>query len=175
MMTKKRKFVGFWKWLIFLLMAVVLLSLQTAPGLFVAFGVKPVFIIPFAVCFSIFFEEKEAAVMGLFCGAIWDAMSSQIFGFSSLVLMICCIIISLASTYFIREHVLNAVFMTAGTLLIYYSVEFLFRYVIWGYKDIQTIFFHQTLPVGIYTLIITPIIYYLCRFPVRKIKKMILN
>lgn len=169
MLTKRTLWVSL-KWVVLLGLGLVLLSLQTAPGLFEIFGVRPLLLFPFCICVAVFFDHKDAALLALFCGGIWDSAAAKLFGFSSLMLVICCLAASLLIMYLIKANLINALFLTAGALFVYYLVYFVFSRLVWGYESVWVFVVFDILPMMGYTLAITPLFYYLCRWLFQKLR-----
>lgn len=147
------------KWVSYIAVLLVLFVLQTTPGLFSIMGVRPILILPFAICFSMFETEKRSAIIGALAGGLLDISSAKLFGFSAAILMICCVACSLLVMYLAKLNIANAIFLCATTLGVYLLLDFTFYYAIWGFDNLGVILLQNMLPMAIYTLAITPLIY----------------
>ena len=90
-MNKKWKLIKKWAFLIFCIFIVSIL--QSTVGLFEIFGQRPVLFLPFSVGCSMFLGQKDAAVFGGISGCFWDCFSGRLFGYSSLILIVVCVIL----------------------------------------------------------------------------------
>lgn len=151
------------KWTLYIVTLLVLFVLQTTPGFLQFFGTRPIWMLPFAVCLSMFETEKTAAIIGALAGGLWDIASGKLLGFSLIILMLCCVFCSLLVMYLAKLNIVNALFLCAATILIYMTFNFVFYYAIWGFGNLETVLLHKLLPVSGYTLLITPLIYFLTR------------
>lgn len=151
------------KWTVYIVTLLVLFILQTTPGLFQIFGTRPILVLPFAVCLSMFETEKTAAVLGALAGGLWDISSGKLLGFSLILIMLCCVFCSLLVMYLAKLNIVNALFLCAATIVIYMLFNFVFYYAMWGFDNLSAVVLHKLLPVSVYTLAVTPIIYFLTR------------
>lgn len=150
------------KWIIYSLLLLFLYSLQTAPFFLQIGNVKPFLLIPLAVCISLYEEETTSAVFGLVTGFLWDFSSGKVFGFFGIIIMICCIAITLLSMYLIRVNIVNALIAILAVCLVLNIYDFVFYYLIWGYEKVMYIFWNSLLST-IYTVILATPFYYLVR------------
>lgn len=153
-----------WKWVIYFLLLFVLFVLQTTVTLHAVFEILPILIVPFVVAVSMQEREVFALVFGVAAGFMWDYSSGKVAGFNAAILMICCIAISLLTLYLVGNNSLNAMFLCAGTMVIQGLLDFLFGYVIHGYENSWYILVRYILPIILYTVIITPFVFWLVRF-----------
>ncbi len=151
------------KWIIYAVILLVLYILQTTPLLFQILGIKPVLLVPFAVCLSLFESEKAAAAYAIAAGLLWDISSNKLFGFRAILLMCCCISVTLLVMYLMRNKLINGLFFVLCVMLIIELLDYVFFYVIWGYSNHHLILLNYLLPTLIYTVIITIPMYFLVR------------
>ncbi len=161
-MTLGKKSKSLIKWGIYIVLLLIFYCLQTAPSLWTIHHIKPVLLIPLAVCISLFEGEIGSAVFGLLTGFLWDFASGKVFGFYGMVLMICCLLAALLSMYLVRVNLMNALFIVAAVSLICNIWNFLFYYLIWGYRDVW-LSFVQLLFSSLYTTVFALPIFYLTR------------
>lgn len=155
---------GVRKWTVILLTIIVFTAFQGGYEFLRIFSIKPLFLMPLAICFSVFHNQIQSAIVGGICGALWDVVSGRIFGFSALLLMILSIIVSLIVAYYLKSNLLNTLILSVASLFVYYFFDFLFRYFIWDVSGSIKILIFRILPTILFTLIITIPIYFLCRF-----------
>lgn len=136
-------------------------------GLFFLFGVRPIWVLPFAVAISMCEDVVSAAVFGSLSGLLCDLGSQALFGFNGLLVLCGCVAISLLSFFLIKVNWKSALLLGGALAAIRALLEFFFFYLIWGYENIQLIFIHSVLPIFIYTTVLTPLFLLL----IRKIKE----
>ena len=71
------------KYAAYSLVMLLLYVLQTDPNFFYIDYIKPVFVLPFAVCIAMFESQLVGGLFGLFAGVLCDASSSMLFVMSS--------------------------------------------------------------------------------------------
>lgn len=150
------------KWSIYSLLLLLLYCIQTAPSLLTIHHIKPVLLIPLAVCIALFEGEIGSAVFGLIAGFLWDFAAGKVFGFYGMVLMICCLLTALLSMYLMRVNVVNALLSVGAVSLVCNIWNFLFYYLIWGFKGVW-ISFGQLLLSSLYTMVFAAPLFYLVR------------
>ena len=131
------------------------------------FGVRPIWVLPFAVAISMCEDVVSAAVFGSLSGLLCDLGSQALFGFNGLLVLCGCVAISLLSFFLIKVNWKSALLLGGALAAIRALLEFFFFYLIWGYENIQLIF---------YPFCITNIHLYHCFDPallllIRKIKE----
>ena len=73
--------------------------MQTTAGFFSFFGVRPIWVLPFAVAISMCEDVVSAAVFGSLSGLLCDLGSQALFGFNGLLVLCGCVAISLLSFF----------------------------------------------------------------------------
>ena len=84
MIRKKRIWISI-KYFLYLLILIVLYAMQTTAGFFSFFGVRPIWVLPFAVAISMCEDVVSAAVFGSLSGLLCDLGSQALFGFNGLL------------------------------------------------------------------------------------------
>ena len=168
-MNKKRKLIKKWALLIFCIFIVSIL--QSTVGLFEIFGKRPVLFLPFSVGCSMFLGQKDAAIFGGISGCFWDCFSGRLFGYSSLILIAVCVFSSLTCLYFVHASAINSIFLTSIWMALYYFIDFVFRYMIWDFENSWSIWTYHIIPTAAYTIFITPFVYFVCGFIIKRLKK----
>ena len=141
----------------------ILYVLQTTPGLFAIFGARPLLVIPAAIVIAMCEGEFAGGIYGAFAGLLCDMTGVMLFGFNGLLIALFCIATGLAVIYLMHTNVYNAMLYTAVAMLMRGSIEFLFGYGMWGYADVWQIYVYNTLPIIVYTTIVTPLIFWMMR------------
>ena len=160
------------KWGIYSVLLLLFYCIQTAPSLLTIHHIKPVLLIPLAVCIALFEGEIGSAVFGLVTGFLWDFASGKVFGFYGMVLMICCLLTALLSMYLVRVNVVNALLTVGAVSLICSIWNFLFYYLIWGFSSVW-LSLGQLLLSSIYTVVFAAPLFYLVRLIATKFNSML--
>ncbi|MCL2013708.1 MAG: rod shape-determining protein MreD [Oscillospiraceae bacterium] len=157
--------------ILFLFLMLAAHTLQNTPGLFSINGARPALIVPFVLVVAVLKGEGVGAVYGAVGGLLWDLSSRRLPGFSALILMVCCVAAALLTIYFLRVIWFNITLLTAAVLFIFCSLDYLFFYAIWGYNDIHIVLLQEIIPMAVYTVMVSPVVYFLLnkingKFPV---------
>ena len=131
-------------------------------------SVRPILLIPVAVCIAMFEGELVGAVAGAFAGVLWDTVTVTADGYNALYLMIACAVCGVLLRIFMRNNIITYFIMNSGIMLIYLVSYVLFFITARGIDGAGQIFFRYYLPMGIYSFILTPLWYYLIRTVYRK-------
>ena len=120
------------KWIIYTLLLFVFYGLQTAPGFFRFLDAQPLLTIPLVLSIAMFEHEIGGAVFGILAGFLWDMQQDTLFGFNALVMMCCCVSVSLLIMYLMPTTLPSSLFYNVSVLAIQSGVYFLFCYALWG-------------------------------------------
>lgn len=157
-MTRKTG-VHVWKYTVYVLFILICYILQETPALFSIFGIKPLLIVPAAVCIAVFEGEFSGALLGAFAGVLCDMGSITIFGFNGIVMLIMCAACGLLILFLLRQSMLNAVVLCAAVLFIRGSLEYLACLAIWGFEGVGMYYLRYTLPCIAYSAAVSPLIF----------------
>ena len=149
------------RWAIFgaLLVASVLLQ-NSVGGLLEFFGVRVFLCIPFLVAISMFEREVPAAIFGAFAGALWD-VSSGVDGFNTIVLMALCALSSLLISHLMRNNLITALVLGAGSVTAYEIIYIAVRF--WGAGSPIRQIFTFYVPSLIITVVFVPVCYFIVK------------
>lgn len=161
---RSSRFVTFEKWSIFVLCIFFFSIAQSTVGFLSILDCRPILLLPLSVGFSMFLDQKDAAIFGLVSGLFWDCFSGRLFGYSSFVLIAVCVFASLMCAYIAHASVGNYIILTFVGVFVYNFTDFVFRYMIWNFDNSWDIWIYHILPTMIYTILISPFIYILCKF-----------
>lgn len=156
----KRRRVLIQKTIIYILILLVLYIIQTDPHLLYIEEIKPLLVLPYAVCVAMMDGELWGGLFGLGAGLLCDTSTQILFGFNSLIYMICCVAVGLLVIYFMQPSLTNSLLFIGVTLSVRLLLEYFFYYVMWNYENSQLILINRMLPVLLYTLAVTPLIYW---------------
>ncbi|MCL2579050.1 MAG: hypothetical protein FWE32_03355 [Oscillospiraceae bacterium] len=149
------------KYTIYALILLLFYVLQTTPGLFAIFGIRPILVVPAAVAIAMYEGEFVGGLYGALAGLLGDMGSSMLFGFGGLIIAFFCILAGLAIIHLMHLNVWNAILFVGVTMLVMGSLEFMFGYGMWGHPNVWMIYVHRTLPVIAYTTAVTPLFFWL--------------
>lgn len=126
--------------------------------------IKPLLLIPLALCIAARTGEIQAMAVGTICGLLLDVACGKLLGYNAIWLVVCCVTVSLLHSYFLRDKLLNLLLLTAVCTAVQGYLDFVFYYAIWGHEDVSLIYTRIMLPSGIMTLISAIPLYYIVRW-----------
>lgn len=159
----RKKTVSVIKWIVYLVLLYLFFVAQTTFSFLAIFDVRPVLVVAFIVALSMQEREGYAMAFGLIAGFMWDFSSGKASGFNAASLMVCCIVISLATMYMVGNNFLNSIMFCGLTMIFQGLLDFTFFYLIWGYTDSHLILLRHILPTALYTTVVTPLFFFLMR------------
>lgn len=155
-LTKNKKIIKYCVYGAVLLIAALL---QNIGGLFFEIGrARCFFLIPACVLLGINEDEKNAALIGLFGGFLWDVVSAQHMGFNCIYLMFMCYCISALVTYIFRNTFLSGFIACAAVTVLYVLIYWILFVLIIKPEGAGTALGRFYIPCCIYTIILTPLI-----------------
>lgn len=144
---------------------------QNTGGLFPApGGVHAILLIPLTICVAMFEREFAGIFFGLLAGAMLDAFSSDTICFHSVFLTVIGFVAGALITYLMRNNFVCAVILTTASVLIYNTTYFLFYCAFDGTEKPLYIYFRYYFLSVIYTVIFTPLYYFIVRALSKKLK-----
>lgn len=147
-------------WLIYGLSTLLVLLSQTAPRFFPTIvGARPMPLLTFVICVAVFSGARTGATIGVLAGVLWGVFSSHVFGLDALLLMLLGLVAGLLVEWFFRANFFTAILLCSCGILLHVLVEWVFCYVIFEKENLFEILFKVLLPNGLYTLLITPVVY----------------
>ena len=160
-------------WIVYALSTLLLLLMQSAPRMFpIILNARPVPLLPYVICVAVFGGARTGAAVGLVAGLLWGVFSFRVFGFDALLLMLFGLVAGLLVEWFLRANFWTALLLCSCGVGLHLLLEWFFCYVIFGKENLLEILFKVLLPNGIYTILITPLVYgfslLLARFTRRK-------
>lgn len=131
-------------------------------------GVQPVLLISVAVCIAMFEGELVGAAAGFVAGALWDTVTVTADGYNALYLTLACAICGVLLRIFMRNNIVTYVIMNSAITIIYFISYVLFFVAARGIDGSMQILLRYYVPMGIYSLVLTPLWYMLIRAVYRK-------
>ena len=125
--------------------------------------VKPLVLIPVALCIASHTGELQAMAVGAVCGLLLDLASGKLLGFDAFFLVIICVLISLLYRYFLRQKLINMLFLTAACTLVQGCLYYVLYYAVWDYEDVFLIWQKIIFPSCLMTVASSVIFYFLIK------------
>ena len=153
-------------------LAIFLVSMfQNTPHLSLPiFGARAFLLIPLVICISMFEKDISATLMGVLAGALWDATLAYNDGFHAIFLMIISTVAGLLINYLMRNNLYTAMLISSVSIVLYAILHWLVFVVFRGVEGGLMLFVTFYMPSILYTFIFVPIIYFIMRAFVKKLK-----
>ncbi len=125
----------------------------------------PFLLIPLCIAISIFESESKLAIslFGAWSGILCDMAMNKLLGFTSIILMISCLACSLLVTHLIRPNFFNHFVLSISATAIVMFSDFFFGHYIWGHDNTFIIAKTITIPVIIFTGILSPVVFWIIK------------
>jgi len=144
---------------------------QNTGGLFPApAGIHAILLIPLTVSIAMFEREFAGIFYGLAAGAMLDAFSSDTICFHSVTFTIIGFAAGALITYLMRNNFVCAVILSAAFTFLYNTLYFIFYCAFDGIENPIAIYFRYFFLSVIYTVIFTPLYYFIVREISKKFK-----
>ncbi len=136
---------------IFILFCFVIMTAGTS--------LKPILLVPAALCIAMKNGQTGAALTGAACGFLIDISCGRLFGYNAVILTIFSVLVSLLFNLYFREKFISILMITAAASFIQGWLDYKFYYEIWNYENVDRIFSSVTIPVWGYTVASTAVVY----------------
>jgi len=124
------------------------------------FYIKPILLIPIAICLAVFFEDEvQSALIGALCGILLDISYYKLFGFNGVILVIGCVMTTLLFKNYFKPMFVNASIFVGLFTFIQGFLDYFFYYKIWYSDASHIIYSNYMLPSCIMTFISVIFIY----------------
>ena len=145
------------KYVIYCVVLLVASLLQNVSGLFPHIGsARCFFLIPVSIILGINEDERIAALLGLFGGFLWDAVSVQHMGFNCIFLMLVCFISSALVSYIFRNTFITGFISSAAAIVLYTLVYWLIFILLMSPEGAGGALLFFYIPSAVYTIVLTP-------------------
>lgn len=160
-------------WLVYGLSTLLVLLLQSAPKVFpTILDARPVPLVTFVICAGVLGGARVGASIGVLAGLLWGVFSFRLFGFDAMILLVLGLVAGVLVEWFLRANFFTALLLCSCGMLLHLLLEWLFCYAIFGKENLSAILFNVLLPNGVYTVLLTPLVfwfaYIIARFVRRK-------
>lgn len=149
--------IGFYIFLLFVLYILVITP-NIIPRFF---GTAPLVLLPFSIAVAMIEGEFVGGIMGGISGLLVDITSSRVQGFSALIFLLLCVAAGLLVEYLIRQNYISFIILCFFSLSTYILLEYLFFHLITNNKFGLYMLINKGLPLLFYTLIVSPLLYYI--------------
>lgn len=171
-------FVGrnYLSWIVYGLAALVIMLMQNAPNFFPPiFFARPAPLVLFVVCVAMFEGYRTGAAVAIISGFLWDLYSDRVFGFTALQLLFISVIVALLVQWLLRTNFWSSMLLCVSGVLVQMITEWFFRYVLFLSGESLVILWRVYLPNALYTIILSPLVYWLVLFLARFLRKKQMN
>ncbi|MBE6754518.1 MAG: rod shape-determining protein MreD [Ruminococcaceae bacterium] len=152
------------KWVAYALELLLVCIVQYTPNLLPTFlGVKPLLLSVFAISIAMFEGETSAMWFGCAAGILMDVMSTSVFGFNTIMLMVVCYFCGALVIFLMRNNIVSAMVLGVCGLIVIEVMRWLFFYVLWGDAKMWYYLYAVMLPQVVYSAVIMPIAFYFNR------------
>lgn len=158
--TKRMKTQIFLRWLFYALVLLFSYCLMCC-GAFHTW--QPYFIICLATAVSMREQEFSSSMFGAVCGFLLDIATGTLFGFHAVLLLPCCLMLSLLSRNLIKVNFINHAALNCITALIVFGMFYLFNFIIWNEPNSDIVFWNVFFPSFIATSIMAVPMYFLIK------------
>lgn len=142
------------RWTIYFLLIFLSFIIMTSGS-----WLKPILLLPVALCISVNNDLMASAYTGAFCGLLTDIACGRLIGFNAVLFTVFCVLVTLVFELYLRKKFINFIVIAAALEFLQCALDYKFFYDIWDYADVELIFRNITLKVWMYTAISTIIIY----------------
>lgn len=131
------------------------------------FYIKPLLLIPIAICLATFSEDElQSSLIGAVCGLLLDIAYDKLLGFNGAILMVMCVFTTIMFKNYFKPVFFNALMYVSIFTLIHGLLDYFFYYKVWvltSKEDVFSIYDSYIFPTCIMTILSTIIIYPIVR------------
>lgn len=144
------------RWIIYVFIIMASFVIMTSGS-----WLKPVLLVPAALCIAINNDIMASAYTGAFCGFLTDIACGRLLGYNAVILTVFCVVTTLIYELYLRRKFFNFMLISAAVSFLQCWLDFKFYYEIWDYENVDRIFRNVTLNVWMYTVISSVFMYLL--------------
>lgn len=159
-------------WVCYILIALILALLQMSPNGFPAVShARPEPLILFVVCVAMLEGPTIGSVMGIVSGLLWNLYSPRLFGYYGLMLMVIGLIAAMLVQWLLRANFWSAMLLCVGAVVVYTLLDWLLTYVLFMNDEMAAVFARVYLPNALYTVLLSPLMYWLVLLIARMLRR----
>ena len=97
------------------------------------FYVKPIILIPIAICLAVFSEDElKSALIGMLCGILLDISYDKLFGFNGVIFLVVCVFTTIMFKNYFKPMFFNALISVSLFTFCHGLLDYFFYYKIWA-------------------------------------------
>ncbi len=160
-MDRNKMFIRqFLKYSILVFAVIILYIIQTTPGMFNLFGIKPNFILPFCIVLTFLDYETPMLTVYITAGFLNELAMSRIVGFHTILLVGLAVVGNIISTYYFNPNTRNTTIYSFLSLLIILCIDFFFVYILGGFQGLTQVFIDKVILTSIASIPFIILYYY---------------
>lgn len=152
----------YWSWIVYSAVVLIMALMQMSPRCFpiIAYA-RPTPLILLVICVAMLEGPLIGSVMGVVAGLLWNLYSTRVFGYYGLMLMAIGLIIGLLVQWLLRANFWSAMLLCTGGVAVYTLLDWAFSYVLFLHDEMTAVLLHVYLPNALYTVLLSPLMYWL--------------
>ena len=159
-------------WLIYSALVLVIALLQMSPrGFPMIMFARPTPLVLFVVCVALLEGPTIGSAMGVVAGLLWNLYSPRLFGYYGLILMVVGLVVGLLVQWLLRANFLSAMLLCTGAVVFYTMIDWLLCYVLFLRDDMVAVFTKVYLPNALYTVLLSPLMYWIILLIARLLRR----
>lgn len=159
-------------WIVYTAVALLLALLQMSPNGFpTVMYARPEPLLLFTVCVGMLEGPTIGSVMGIVSGLLWNLYSPRLFGYYGLILMVVGLAAALLVQWLLRANFWSAILLCSGAVVIFTLLDWLLCYVLFMNDEMAVVLAKVYLPNGLYTILLSPLMYWLILLLARMLRK----
>ena len=160
------------KYFLLTLFAFFLYILESTPGFLQIFGVKPVFLIPYCIMLAMLDESAQTTIVFVIAGILFELSAGRLVGILSITVLLLCFCAMIAVKFFFKATYRNTIIFVFSSMLMIFTVDFIFSYMLRGYTGLVFIYFKRVVLLSLYSSIFSLLFYKFIIFINEKFKSL---
>ena len=159
-------------WMIYGVLVLLIALLQMSPrGFPMILFARPTPLVLFVVCVAMLEGPTIGSAMGVVAGLLWNLYSPRLFGYYGLILMVIGLAVGLLVQWLLRANFLSAMLLCTGAVMIYTMLDWLLCYVLFLRDDMVAVLLKVYLPNALYTVLLSPLMYWIILLIARLLRR----
>ena len=123
-------------------------------------NVKPIILLPIAIMIALFEGQKVGLVFGFVVGLFLDVGAVGVIGFNSAVMTCLGFLVGNTAQKIIKFNLITSIAFVIAFTSAFYMLHFVFKFLLHGYSDIAYTFLNHYIIGMLYTVAISPFVYF---------------
>lgn len=153
-----------YKWIRFFAYTLEILSfsiVEQIPNLIPSVNnVKPIILLPIAIMIALFEGQKVGLVFGFIVGLFIDIGATGTIGFNTAAMTCLGFLVGNTAQKIIKFNLITSVAFVIAFTAAFYMLHFVFKFLLQGYSDVVYTFFNHYIIGMLYTVAISPFVYF---------------